>query len=37
LAQVAMSLDVDGRWAGVVGFQEPAMALRSTKRRKRGN
>jgi len=37
LAQVAMSADVDGRWAGVVGFEEPATALRSTKRRKRGN
>lgn len=37
LAQVAMSVDVDGRWAGVVGFEEPTTALRSTKRRKRGN
>ncbi len=37
LTQVAMSVDVDGRWAGVVGFEEPIAALRSTKRRKRGN
>jgi hypothetical protein len=37
LAQVAMSVDVDGRWAGVVGFEEPTTALRSTKRGKRGD
>jgi len=37
LAQVAMSVDVDARWAGVVGFEEPTMAMRSTRRGKRGN
>jgi hypothetical protein len=37
LAQVAKSTDVDQRWAGVVGFEEPATTIRSTKRRKRGN
>jgi hypothetical protein len=30
LDQVARSEDVDQRWAGVVGFQEPAVALCST-------
>jgi hypothetical protein len=29
LVQVARTDDVDQRWAGVVGFQEPAAALRS--------
>jgi hypothetical protein len=37
LAQVAMSEDVDGRWAGVVGFEEPTMGMRSTGGGKRGN
>jgi hypothetical protein len=37
LAQVAKSADVDQRWAGVVGFEEPASALHSTKRQRRGN
>jgi len=37
LAQVAKSIDVDQRWAGVVGFEEPAAALHSTKRKKREN
>jgi len=37
LAQVAKSTDVDQRWAGVVGFEEPAAALHSTKRQHRGN
>lgn len=37
LAQVARSTDVDQRWAGVVGFEEPIAALRSTKRQRRGN
>jgi hypothetical protein len=37
LAQVAESADVDQRWAGVVGFEEPAAALHFAKRRKRGN
>jgi hypothetical protein len=31
LSQVAQSFDVDQRWAGVVGFEEPVAALRSTK------
>jgi hypothetical protein len=31
LAQVSLSDDVDQRWAGVVGFEEPIAALRSTK------
>lgn len=30
LAQVARTADVDQRWAGVVGFEEPAAGLRST-------
>ena len=30
LEQVANSPDVDQRWAGVVGFEEPAVALHST-------
>ena len=34
LAQVAKSDDVDQRWAGVVGFEEPVAALRSTKARR---
>jgi hypothetical protein len=29
LAQVAKSIDVDQRWAGVVGFKRPEAALRS--------
>ncbi len=37
LAQVAKSTDVDQRWAGVVGFEEPAAALHFTKRQHRGN
>jgi len=37
LAQVAKSSDVDQRWAGVVGFQEPTAALHFTKRQRRGN
>jgi hypothetical protein len=31
LTQVAKSTDVDQRWAGVVGFEEPLAALRFTK------
>ena len=31
LAQVAQCVDVNQRWAGVVGFEEPVAALRSTK------
>lgn len=31
LAQVACSDDIDQRWAGVVGFEDPRAALRSTK------
>ncbi len=34
LGQVANSEDVDQRWAGVVGFEEPAAALHSTKARR---
>lgn len=30
LEEVARSEDVDQRWAGVVGFQQPVAALRST-------
>jgi len=30
LVQVALSADVDQRWAGVVGFEEPRAALGST-------
>jgi hypothetical protein len=37
LAQVAKSIDVDQRWAGVIGFEKPTAALHSSKRRKRGN
>lgn len=37
LAQVAKSIDVDQRWAGVVGFEEPVAALRFTKRHSHGN
>jgi hypothetical protein len=37
LTQVAKSVDADQRWAGVVGFERPIMALHSTKRRKRGS
>jgi hypothetical protein len=32
LVQVARSVDVDQRWAGVVGFQKPTAVLRSAKR-----
>ena len=35
--QVAKSVDVDQRWAGVVGFEEPTAALHSTKRKKHGS
>lgn len=35
LAQVAKSMDVDQRWAGVVGFEHPIAALESKKRGKR--
>jgi hypothetical protein len=34
LAQVALAEDVDQRWAGVLGFEEPAAALRSTAARR---
>lgn len=41
LTQVAKSVDVDQRWAGVVGFEKPIAALHSasrpSKRRKRAN
>jgi Mg-chelatase subunit ChlI len=37
LAQVAKSVDVDQRWARIVGFEEPAAALHFTKRKHRGN
>lgn len=37
LAQVTKSAGVDGRWAGVVGFEKPTMTMRSTGRGKRGN
>jgi hypothetical protein len=30
LSQVARSVEVDQRWAGVVGFEEPTATLRST-------
>jgi hypothetical protein len=33
LTQVSHSEDVDQRWAGVAGFEEPAAALRSTQAR----
>lgn len=36
LAQVAKSIDVDQRWAGVVGFERPIAALDCKKRGKRG-
>lgn len=32
LDQVAKSVDVDQRWAGIVGFQKPTAVLRSAKR-----
>ena len=37
LAQVAKNTDVDQRWAGVIGFEEPIAALHFTKRKSRGN
>jgi hypothetical protein len=37
LAQVAKSTDVDQRWAGVVGFEEPIAALHFAKRQHGGN
>lgn len=37
LAQVAKSFDVDQRWAGVVGFEQPTAALRSTEASDRGH
>jgi hypothetical protein len=37
LSQVAKCIDVDERWAGVVGFERPIAALQSKKRGKRGN
>ena len=37
LKQVSRSIDVDQRWAGVVGFGEPIAALHFTKRTARGN
>src|SRR5258708_5924032 len=37
LTQVAKRIDVDQRWAGVVGFEEPVAALRFTKRQSHGN
>ena len=37
LSQVGKSVDVDQRWAGVVGFQRPTTALHSVKRRKSGS
>jgi len=37
IGQVAKSTDVDQRWAGVAGFEEPLATLRSTKRQKHGN
>jgi len=36
VAQVAQSRDVDQRWAGVVGFEEPTAALHFTERQYRG-
>jgi hypothetical protein len=36
VAQVAKSRDVDQRWAGVVGFEEPTAALHFTERQYRG-
>ena len=35
-SQVAEARDVDGRWASVIGFEEPIAALRSPRRRTRG-
>ncbi len=35
LSQVAKSMDVDQRWAGVVGFELPIAAIESRKRGKR--
>ena len=37
LTQVSKAVDVDQRWAGVVGFEKPSAALHSEKRRKRGS
>lgn len=37
LKQVSKSLDVDQRWAGVVGFEEPTAGLQPTKRGGREN
>jgi hypothetical protein len=37
LTQVAGSVDVNQRWAGVAGFEEPITALHSVKRKKRGS
>lgn len=37
MRQVAKSVDVDERWAGVAGFERPVAAMRSTRRRKRGS
>ena len=36
LTQVAKSVDADQRWAGVVGFEEPTVALHFTKRKPHG-
>jgi hypothetical protein len=36
LEQVAKSMDVDQRWAGVVGFAQPIAAIESKKRGKHG-
>jgi hypothetical protein len=36
MTQVAKSKDVDQRWAGVVGFEEPTAALHFTMRQPRG-
>lgn len=35
LTQVAKSIDVDQRWAGIVGFERPIAAIESKKRGKR--
>lgn len=37
LRQVSQSTDVDQQWAGVVGFEEPAMALGSTRGESHGH
>jgi len=37
VAQVSKSSDVDQRWAGVAGFEEPVAALHFTKKKPRGN